>query len=212
MSFLSSPTAAAIILLAAGLPICFLGYRLFQWLLAVFGFVCGAYLTSLLVATSSSWISTLAVVGGGLVGLVVLQLIYLAGLAIIGASLGVLALNLLVWNSAAPASWQTIVTCLIGAVAAVTLQRYVIIVGTAFGGAWTTLVGAFALGGHTQAVAAASGDPWLIYPLSPAQGQLLFAIGWFTLGVAASFLQLRTASPSPRQSTNDRGTSKQGSV
>jgi hypothetical protein len=202
MSFLSSPTAAAIILLAAGLPICFLGYRVFRWLLAVYGFVCGAYLTSLLVTTSSSWISTLALVGGGLVGLVVLQLVYLAGLAIIGASLGVLALNLVWWSSGTPASWQTIVACLIGAVAAVTLQRYVIIVGTAFGGAWTTLVGAFALGGHARAVAVASGDPWLIYPMSPAQGQLLFAISWFCLGVVASFLQLRAASPAHQQSTD----------
>ena len=36
------------------------------------------------------------------------------------------------------------------------LQRYVIIVGTAFGGAWTMLVGGLALAGDRAAAAAAS--------------------------------------------------------
>ena len=37
---------------------------------------------------------------------------------------------------------------IVGALAALALQRYVIIGATAFGGAWTIIVGALALTGH----------------------------------------------------------------
>jgi len=58
-----------------------------------------------------------------------------------------------------------------GAAAAMYLQRYFIIVGTAFGGAWTMIVGAMALIGDRAAMtAAASGDVWVAYPLNPAPG------------------------------------------
>ena len=89
--------------------------------------------------------------------------------------------------------------CLFGASAAVSLQRYVIIVGTSFGGAWTALVGARALGGHTESVAAAGGDPWQLYPMVPANGQVGFAIGWFGFGLLAALVQLRWSSPMRRR-------------
>ena len=49
-----------------------------------------------------------------------------------------------------------------GATAAMYLQRYFIIVFTAFGGAWTLIVGVMALlGDRTALAAAAAGDVWL---------------------------------------------------
>ena len=44
----------------------------------------------------------------------------------------------------------------LGAIGAMVLQRYVIIVATAFGGAWTIIVGALALAGDRGARAAAA--------------------------------------------------------
>ena len=45
------------------------------------------------------------------------------------------------------------------------LQRYVIIVATAFGGAWTMIVGGLAVAGDRGAArAAAAGDVWILYP------------------------------------------------
>jgi hypothetical protein len=96
-----------------------------------------------------------------------------------------------------------VVACLVGAIAAVTLQRYVIIVSTSFGGAWTALVGALALGGHADALAAASGDPWLLYPMAPANGQVPFALGWFGLGLLAALVQLRGSSAARRRADDD---------
>ena len=172
-----------------------MGYRLFRWLLALYGFVGGAYLTSLFISTLSPWAAAAAIALGGLTGAAVLLVAYLAGVAILGAGLGALAVSLF-WTpvNGEPAAWMVILACLVGAIAAVALQRYVIIVGTSFGGAWTALVGALALGGHSQALAVAGGDPWQVYPMAPANGQVPFAIGWFGLGLFAALMQLRATS------------------
>jgi len=198
MSFALSQVPAAIILLgllAAGLLSCFMGYRLFRWLLAVYGFVGGAYLTSLVVGVAEPWIAAAAIIGGGLVGALILLVVYLAGVAMLGAGLGAVAVSLF-WSpqTGDPAVWIVVVACLVGAIIAVSLQRYVIIVSTSFGGAWTALVGALALGGDAEALAAASGDLSQLYPLAPANGQVPFAIGWFGLGLLAALVQLRATS------------------
>ena len=195
MAGLSVHVPVAIILLVAGVVSCFLGYRLFRWMLALYGFVGGAYLVSLLLDVPSPWAAALIVVGGGLTGAAILIMTYLAGLAVLGAGLGALALSL-TWTPVygEPRTGLLVLACLVGAVISVALQRYVIIVWTAFGGAWIGLIGAFALAGHGRALAVASGDVWQVYPLAPANGQVLFAISWFILGCLASFLQLRSLS------------------
>ena len=71
------------------------------------------------------------------------------------------------------------------------LQRYFIIVGTGFGGAWTMIVGAMALVGDATALAAAAaGDVWVAYPLNPAPGQQWVPIAWMALGVIGTGVQL----------------------
>ena len=196
---------AAIILLAAGLLACFMGYRLFRWLLGIYGFVVGAYLTSLFVDALEPWVGVASIVGGGLAGAALLLLVYLAGVAILGAGLGVLAVSLF-WTppTGDAEAWVVVVACLVGAIAAVALRRYVIIVSTSFGGAWTALVGALALAGDAAASAAAGGDLWQVYPMAPADGQVPFAIGWCGLGLLAALVQLRaTSSARKRRKTDD---------
>ena len=71
------------------------------------------------------------------------------------------------------------------------LRRYVIIGATAFGGAWTIIVGALALSGSRVAVdAAARNNVWLAYPMNPAPGQTWVLVAWLALGVAGVFVQL----------------------
>jgi hypothetical protein len=84
-----------------------------------------------------------------------------------------------------------IVLAVIGAIAAMVLQRYVIIVATAFGGAWTLIVGLFAASGDRRAArAAAGGDVWIFYPLNPAPGQRWVPIVWILLGLIGTGVQL----------------------
>jgi hypothetical protein len=71
------------------------------------------------------------------------------------------------------------------------LQRFVIIVGTAFGGAWTLLVGALALSGDQAAARAASSTHvWILYPTTPAPGQPWLPIAWIALGIVGTAIQL----------------------
>ena len=80
---------------------------------------------------------------------------------------------------------------LLGAAAAMYLQRYFIIVGTAFGGAWTVIVGAMALlGSQTAISAAAAGNVWVAYPMDPAPGQKWVPLVWIVLGLAGATVQL----------------------
>jgi hypothetical protein len=79
-----------------------------------------------------------------------------------------------------------------GAVAATWLQRYVIILATAFAGAWTMLVGTLALFGDTGPLrAAAAGDVWVAYPLNPAPGMTWLPWAWVILGAAGTLVQMR---------------------
>ncbi len=68
---------------------------------------------------------------------------WFVGVALVGAGLGALIAHL-VWTQVGtddPPAVAVIVVSVVGAVVAMVLQRYVIIIGTAFGGAWTIIVG-----------------------------------------------------------------------
>jgi hypothetical protein len=83
-----------------------------------------------------------------------------------------------------------IVASMVGAIVAMVLQRYVIIVSTAFTGAWTTIVGAMAMTGHRVAErATAANTVWILYPFTPAPGQRWVPIVWFVLGLFGAAVQ-----------------------
>jgi uncharacterized membrane protein YeaQ/YmgE (transglycosylase-associated protein family) len=89
-----------------------------------------------------------------------------------------------------PGIFVVIVLAIAGALVALALQRYVIIVATAFGGAWTTIVGALALAGNRAAgQAAARNDVWLAYPLNPAPGQRWVILVWLVMGLVGALVQ-----------------------
>jgi hypothetical protein len=84
-----------------------------------------------------------------------------------------------------------ILLAIVGALGALALQRYVIILSTAFGGAWTAIVGGLALAGDRVAgQATARNDVWLAYPLNPAPGQRWVIFVWLALSLAGALVQL----------------------
>ncbi len=113
-------------------------------------------------------------------------------MALIGAGLGAAVANLVFSASDRDPHFLVVVFFAIaGAAASMYLQRYFIIVGTAFGGAWTLIVGAMALVGDRAAMAAAAaGDVWVAYPLNPAPGQRWVPIAWLVLGAIGACVQL----------------------
>jgi hypothetical protein len=183
---------AAAIFLVGGVVACFFGYRLFRIVLAIFGFIIGAALASSLFGVSDTWAMVAAWIIGGLLGAAVLMAAYFVGVALVGASLGATIANVFFAAGDRDPQFVVVVVCaVIGAIASMYLQRYFIIVGTAFGGAWTMIVGALAVIGDKGArQAAASGDVWVVYPLDPAPGRRWVTVAWIVLGLIGAAVQL----------------------
>jgi Domain of unknown function (DUF4203) len=184
---------AAIVLVLGGALACFAGYRLFRFVLAIYGFILGAMLASSLVAASNTLGMWAAALGGGIAGALVLMFAYFVGIALVGAGLGAFVAHLAAQyvGPADPPPIALIALAVVGAIGAMLMQRYVIIVATAFGGAWTSIVGLFAASGDRRAArAAAGGDVWIFYPMNPAPGQRWLPIVWILLGLIGAGVQL----------------------
>jgi hypothetical protein len=183
---------AAVVLLVGGVVACFFGYRLFRIVLAIFGFIIGALAASSVFGVSDTGPMLAAALVGGVIGAAVLIAAYFVGVALVGAGLGAAAANLLFTAADRDPHFLVLVfSTIVGAAGAMYLQRYFIIVGTAFGGAWTLIVGGLALAGNPGALAAAAaGNVWVAYPMNPAPGQRWVSVAWIVLGLIGAGVQL----------------------
>ena len=162
---------AAIVLLLGGTVACFFGYRMFRLVLAIFGFIFGVFAASSLVGAERYDLDA-----GGRRDRRTgrrrhpLRRVFRRRGAVRGGDRRASsptwrfrrAAGILISSSSrfapSPGQWRSMY-----------LQRYFIILGTAFGGAWTMIVGAMALIGDRAARAAvAANDVWVLYPLNPA--------------------------------------------
>ena len=187
-------TPAAVLFLIGGAIACFAGYRLFRWVLGINGFIIGALLATSAMSASSMWTLALAGLVGGLIGAVLMIAAYFVGVAIVGAGVGAMAVHL-GWSlaHAQPPFWAVMIAAILGALGALAITRYMIIVGTAFGGSWMLIIGAMAFAGdHAAAKAASAGSTWIVYPLDPAPGVWWMWMVWFALGVTGAVVQLFT--------------------
>jgi hypothetical protein len=183
---------AAAILVAGGFLSCFFGYRLFKVVLAIFGLILGGLAASSMFGESSTTAMVVAAILGGIGGALLLLASYFVGVALVGAGIGALAANM-VWTQVPgdPHPVVVILFSIAGALLATWMQRYVIILGTAFGGAWTMIVGAAALMGNATALkAAAAGDVWVAYPMNPAPGQEWVPWAFVAIGAVGTLVQM----------------------
>ena len=183
---------AAAILFGGGLVACFAGYRLFRIVLSIYGFILGALVATSIAGTSNNATLLMAGLGGGLAGALILNLAYFLGVVLVGAAIGAMIVTA-IWGRTGSDPHVVVVMlfAVAGAVAAMVAQRYVIITGTAFGGAWTAIVGGLALMGDRAAAAAATANNvWVVYPLDPAPGRQWVMLLWLGLGLAGLVVQL----------------------
>ena len=183
----------AYILLGGGLLACFLGHRLFRFVLAGYGLVFGVMVTvDFIGSVEPWWLLVGAVVVGAVVGGLVFFLAYFVGVTIVGAVLGAV-IAIFVWTQPAddPQVLVVILFAIVGAFVALLLQRYVIIVGTAFFGALTSVIGGLALFGDPATAAAVSNlslsnlSYWFNYRLDHEPLLVWLAMGLF--GVIVQF-------------------------
>lgn len=184
---------AAAVLIAGGFIACFAGYRLFKLVLAMFGFIIGVLAATSFFGPAQTTGMLLVALLGGVIGAGVLLMAYFVGVALVGAGIGALLVNL-IWTQIEgdPHPAVVILFSVAGAVIATWLQRYVIIIGTAFAGSWTMLVGGMAfMGDGGPLKAAAEGNPWVVYPLNPAPGMRWLPWAWFIIGAFGTLVQMR---------------------
>jgi hypothetical protein len=184
---------AAAVLLVGGFVACFAGYRLFKFVLGLFGFIIGVLAATSFFGPAETASMVLVSLLGGLVGAGVLLAAYFVGVALVGAGIGALLVNV-IWTQIEgdPHPAVVILFSVAGAVVATWLQRYVIIIGTAFAGAWTMLVGGLAFMGDGGPLrAAAEGNPWVVYPLNPAPNMRWLPWAWFLIGAFGTLVQMR---------------------
>jgi hypothetical protein len=182
---------AGIVLLVGGILSCFFGYRLFRIVLGFSGFVLGALAASSIFGMSDTGPMLIAAIAGGLIGAAILLAAYFLGVALTGAALGAVAANLFfAAGDRDPHFLVVVFLAITGAAAAMYLQRYFIIVGTGFGGAWTMIVGAMALIGDPSLMATAASDVWVAYPMNPAPDQPWMPIVWLVVGAIGTAVQL----------------------
>jgi hypothetical protein len=185
-------TPAAIVLLIGGIVACFAGYRVFRIVLGIYGFILGALFASGAMGTEHTMWMIAAALAGGVVGALIMIAAYFVGVALVGAGVGALVASLIwSWLGREPSAAVVIGFSIAGALGALAVQRFVIIGATAFGGAWTILVGALALAGSKVTLdAAARNNVWLAYPMNPAPGQYWVLLAWVALGVTGVIVQL----------------------
>jgi hypothetical protein len=181
---------AAVVLVLSGAVACFAGYRLFRVVLAIYGFILGAMLASSLMGVTNTSGMILAALVGGIIGALLFTFAYYVGIGILGASMAVFLVHVF-WNYSRhgePPALPIIIASIAGAVIAMVLQRYVIIVATAFSGAWTMIVGAMAMVGY-RVPERAGGNVWILYPFNPAPGLQWLPVVWFVLGIFGAAVQ-----------------------
>jgi hypothetical protein len=189
---LATPTA--VIFALGGLLACFAGYRLFRFVLAIFGFIAGALVAASFAGAANTFVLMVTLLVGGVVGAVVMVLAYFVAIGLVGAGLAAMLLNL-GWRfvGGEPPTLVVVIVCVVGAVLALQTVRYVVIVGTAIGGSWTFAIGALALMGDPKALKAASApNVWVVYPVDLLPPNRWVMIGWIVLATVGIVVQLKT--------------------
>ena len=109
-----------------------------------------------------------------------------------GAGLGT-AIAHLAWTEFAvgdPPMLALVVPAIAGAIAALLVQRYMIIACTAFGGAWTIVIGAVnLLAARGVARGGSPLDVWILYPASLGD-QRWAPYAWILIGLIGATVQL----------------------
>ena len=133
----------AVVLLS--LLICFFGYRMFRFVLAIAGFLIGALFVAgfgfTLTDGKEIVVILIAAVAGGLIVGALFLFLYSAGVFLVGAIFGILLFSGIIGfvnSNTSPILY--VLPALVGGILALLLQKFMIILITSFTGAWVSVM------------------------------------------------------------------------
>jgi hypothetical protein len=203
----------ALLTIAFGLLNCFFGYRIFRFMLALWGLVLGAYAGATVAGNLTDaqlWVIAGGVLGA-IIGTVLMSLLYFVGVFVVGAAAGAVLANAV--GVAAGIDMPILVVIIVAVVVgiiALILQRVVIVLATAFTGSWAVVSGVLSL------VTGTSVTPAELYGEAARAGEAvagvppqLLLVFWLVLALAGSVTQFamtrtRAAAPPPPPAPHDR--------
>lgn len=185
MSFLS--TVSPVLLLVAGLVVCFFGYRLLRVTLGLAGFCVGLALGLAgagLIPGISQIFTLIIAIACGILGAVLATALYKLGVFLLGAGAAVLVAGVVV----AAIGWHypmlaRVLAAIVGGIFTLILERPLVSILSALAGGWGIVLGAFMLAG--------------LYPVSvgsksPPAHYGLMILCWLVLGLLGAGVQLRS--------------------
>ena len=210
----SGAVLVALLTILFGLLNCFFGYRLFRFMLALWGFILGAYAGATIASNLTGGELLWIIVGGALgavIGAVLMSVLYFVGVFVVGAAAGALLADAI--GAAAGIDMPILVVIIVAVVVgiiALFLQRVVIILATAFTGAWAVISGTLSLvAGTTLTPAELYGDAAGAGELVAGVPSVLILIFWLVLALAGAVTQFamtreRAAAPLAPPAPRDR--------
>ena len=133
----------AVVLL--GLLICFFGYRMFRFVLAIGGFIIGASFVAgfgfTLTDGKEIVVILIAAVAGGLIVGALFLFLYSSGVFLVGAIFGILLFSGIIgFVNSNTSLILYILPAFVGGILALLLQKFMIILITSFTGAWVSVM------------------------------------------------------------------------
>lgn len=191
----------ALIFLLAGILSSFLGYRLFKVILGIWGFIGGALITSYLLQYYFQIVGNSLIIGalvGGIAGVVLFLSLFKVGIFGLGALLGFSLATMVMAARGGTADPLVFgLSAGLGGIFALLLQRPMIIISTAFSGAWLLVIG----------LASILKLPFnLLELLKNPRGivvqqeiySIVWVIVWVIFGVAGSVVQFKYGGHKPK--------------
>jgi len=190
---------SALLVILAGVVLCFWGYRILKITLALIGFIAGAYggwEFGISFIHSSTGIALLCALVAGLVGVGLCLWLYFVGIFLVGAAAGLIVAAACVSGSGQqiPSIVFVIVSVVFGAIALLA-QKLMIIISTAFGGSYLILAGCWPFVAEHESASRI----WLHPAQSSPPGAWEFAalVIWIVLAFMGAAFQFRAGRPKP---------------
>lgn len=181
------------LVIAAGLFTCFCGYRILKLTLGILGFIAGAeggWAIGLSLAHGNSGIALLCAIIVGAIGAALCVWLFFLGIFLLGASAGaIVGAALFSASGNQPQPILLLVMAIVFGVIALIMQKFMIIVSTAFSGSYLVTTEIWHLLAGDQSIS----PLWFVHLQPGSAGWLSYAAFafWLVLGLAGMSVQYR---------------------